>query len=77
MTKLERQALEQALLAALAESIGVIVEVSDPTAVRNALYRVRAKLADPAMTDLQIRVSPFAEGQLVICHRRVELQELL
>jgi hypothetical protein len=58
---------------ALAEPIGIIVRVERPEAARQALYQARTK-AGPGFEGLQIRISPFPEGDLVVCHQIVAVQ---
>lgn len=43
---------------ALATPNGVAVACSEPAPVKQALYRARAKAADPALDRLQVRTSP-------------------
>ena len=52
---------------ALAEPVGLLLQVSDFALARARLYKARAEALDPAMTRLQFRSSPFPEGNLVIC----------
>jgi hypothetical protein len=59
------------LYSALAEPIGLLLSASDRNRARQALYQARVQAADPALAELQIRASPWPEGDLVICHRRV------
>lgn len=64
-----REALLTILQAALDEPIGLLLRTSDPSRARAALYKARADAgADPALSALQIRISPFDDGDLVICH---------
>lgn len=60
------------LYLALAEPIGLLLCCSpgDRERARQALYQARAKAGDVALAGLQIRVSPFGEGDLVVCHQR-------
>ncbi len=59
------------LYQALAEPIGLIIRVSDREQVRQRLYQARTKAGDKALEGLQIRVSAWAEGDLVVCHQKV------
>lgn len=45
---------------ALASQYGVVIAVSDVNAVKQKLYQARAKSGDPALSDIQIRVSPVS-----------------
>jgi hypothetical protein len=47
------------LYRALAAPIGIAVLCSDATRARNSLYVARAKLADPLLDRLQVRVNPL------------------
>jgi len=58
------------LYLALAEPIGLVVRTSDRDRARQQLYQARTKAGDDALKDLQFRVSPFSEGDLVVCHQR-------
>lgn len=58
------RALLSLLSDAAAEPIGLLLVTEDPEALRDALYRVRAK--EPAFSHLQFRMSPFPEGDLAI-----------
>ena len=53
---------------ALAEPYGLVLQTSDTTRARQALYKARAEANDPALAVLQVRISPFDDGDLVICH---------
>ena len=55
------------LYQALAEPIGILLKTSDPLRARQALYRARADAKDEALAVLQIRSSPFPDGDLLIC----------
>lgn len=54
------------LYLALVEPIGLLLRTNDRERARQALYRARQTLGDPALTRLQLRVSPLADGDLVI-----------
>lgn len=56
------------LEAALAEPFGLVLQTSDAGRARQLLYRARAEAHDPGLAILQIRTSPFPDGDLVICH---------
>lgn len=63
--------LQLILQAALAEPIGLVLRTNDRERARQRLYAARVKLADPAFATLQIRISPFTDGDLVICKETV------
>jgi hypothetical protein len=63
--------MQDLLYLAAAEPVGLIIRTSDVAATRSGLYKTRAKLNDPALADLQFRLSPFVDGDIVICKRRV------
>ncbi len=60
------------LYLALAEPIGLILQCGqgERERARQALYQARTKACDAALAGLQIRISPFGEGDLVVCHQR-------
>lgn len=68
-----QQDLSSLLYAALASPIGILLRCSDLERTRQALYQARTKVGDGKLAGLQIRVSPFEEGDLVICHQRILL----
>lgn len=53
---------------ALEEPLGIVIQTSDTTRAKMQLYRCRAVANDPSLAVLQIRTSPFEEGDLIICH---------
>jgi hypothetical protein len=65
---LSREALVVILQTARDEPIGLLLQTSDPAKARAALYKARADSGDTSLSILQIRMSPFADGDLVICH---------
>lgn len=56
------------LEAATVEPIGLVLMTNDTTKARAALYRARAASNNPAYANLQFRVWPYEDGDLVICH---------
>lgn len=56
------------LHAALEEPIGIVIQTNDTVRAKMSLYRCRAAAEDPALAELQIRTSPFSDGDLIICH---------
>lgn len=54
--------------AALSEPIGILIRTNDVTTMKAKLYRVRKKSQILDLMRLQIRTSPFPDGDLVICH---------
>ncbi len=66
--------LQALLYQAMAEPIGLLVEVSDFPRARAAFYRARVEAKDPALAALQFRVSPGLEGgNLIIVKQVVQL----
>ena len=61
------------LYQALGEPIGLLLQCSNPGLARQRLYAARASARDPALGGLQIRMSPFPEGNLVICKGQTPL----
>ena len=75
--KLDYHELLMCWHAALVEPIGIIVCTPDPLELRDDLYEVRREEADPSLAVLEVRMSPFPEGDLVICHPVREPDEAL
>lgn len=68
--------LQALLYEALAQPIGLLVQVSDFARARAALYRARNEAKDPALSALQFRASPELEGgNLIIVKQVVQLGE--
>jgi hypothetical protein len=67
------QALQAILYLALSEPIGLLLTVSDVTRARARLYSARREASDPELDRLQIRVSPLADGELIIVKGQEEL----
>ena len=63
-----REALLVILQTAADEPLGLILRTSDTARARALLYKIRAESGDPRLASLQLRASPFPEGDLVICH---------
>lgn len=62
------------LYAALAEPIGLLLEVSDLDQARQALYRARAEAKDEELNQLQFRASPGLEGgNMIIVKQKIQL----
>lgn len=61
------------LYAALAEPIGLLLATNDPERARAKLYAARKAALDAELDVLQIRMSPFAEGELVIVKSKLAL----
>lgn len=69
--------LKLILAQALAEPIGLLLQVSDFGRARQALYRARAEANEPALAMLQFRASPGLEGgNLIIVRQKIELGAL-
>jgi hypothetical protein len=54
------------LYEALAAPVGIILSASDPVKCRQKLYAARAKVQDPALSCLQIRLVEMDGGNIVI-----------
>lgn len=61
------------LYQALGEPIGLLLSTSDSNRARQKLYQARAAAADPALDVIQIRISPFPEGDLVLVKSTVQV----
>lgn len=59
--------LQLLLEAAGRAHIGLLIRTNNPEALRQRLYAARAASGAPEWAGLQFRISPFPEGQLVIC----------
>lgn len=66
----QHEELVSILDAALAEPFGIIIQTSDTVRAKMSLYRARAAANRPELAYLQIRTSPFPEGDLIICHNQ-------
>lgn len=51
---------------ALGEPHGLLLRASDPQRARQRLYAARARLGDPDLAELEVRIVDLAEGNLVI-----------
>ena len=60
---------------ALSRPIGLLLASPNPGLDRQRLYQARVKSLDPSLAELQIRTSPFPDGDLVVCHQRVTLKD--
>lgn len=56
------------LEAAANEPIGIVIFTNDTNRARAALYRTRMAENNPRYADLQFRIWPYEDGDLVICH---------
>ena len=57
--------------AACSADIGIVVRTDAPLRARQALYKFRQAVADPAYADIHIRVSPNdPEGEIWIMRRQ-------
>jgi hypothetical protein len=54
------------LYQALAEPIGLLLRVSEPQKVMQALHQVKYKAGDPSLMILQIRMLDHPEGNIAI-----------
>ncbi len=65
------------LYQALAEPIGLLLQVSDFSKARQAFYRARAEAQDPALSILQLRASPgLPGGNLIILKQKITVGNL-
>lgn len=62
------------LLQAVQEPIGLLVATNDFERARQKFYAVRREAKMPELEGLQIRVSPFPEGQLLLVNTRIKLE---
>lgn len=59
-------ALQSLLADALSEPLGLVLRTNDPARARQQLYSARAQSSDPSFAQLQIRIWPGPDGDLVI-----------
>jgi len=69
----QTQQMQLLLYEALAEPIGLLLTSNDPPRALQRLQAARREARDPELAQLIIRVSPIAEGEIVITKVRVEL----
>ncbi len=62
--------LELLCLRAASEPIGLLLRASDPGRARNALYAAAKRRG----LKLQIRMSPFSDGDLLLLNDRIEVR---
>lgn len=62
------------LYMALAEPIGLVIATSSVERARQKLYTARRASLDPELDDLQIRISPFTDGDLVIVRQHTAVR---
>ena len=62
------------LYQALSEPIGLLLQCSDAGLARQRLYAARSAAGDPELAQLQFRMSPLPDGNLVIVKETVEVQ---
>lgn len=67
-SKSDHERLVAVLEAARCEPIGLVLVTNDSTRARAALYRARTVENNPAYNDLQFRMWPYEDGDLIICH---------
>lgn len=60
------ESVAELLYQAMAEPIGLLVQTSDPERLRQRLYQARAA-GGTEFSCLQFRISPFPDGNIVIC----------
>jgi hypothetical protein len=49
------------------EPVGLLLRTNDVARAKAQLYRARADAGIPALAQMQIRTSPFPDGDLVLC----------
>lgn len=59
--------LGELLYRALGEPVGLLLRTSDRERLRQRLYQARARIADSELARVQIRISPFPDGDIVLC----------
>ncbi len=64
----------EALYRALHEQFGVaiVLECGNLVGVQNAIYNAMKDAGDPALSQLSICMSPFADNEIWIVHRKPE-----
>lgn len=72
---MDRQQLTSILYDARGASIGLVLRTSDSHRLKHQLYAMRKELADPSLAELQIRTSPFPEGDLIIVNSTIDLRK--
>ena len=76
MSKQDQNEYLSLLYEALGEPIGLLVRTSDRERARQKLYAARREADDEALSVLQIRISPFADGEqndLIIVKSKVSI----
>lgn len=69
------QELEALLYQALAEPIGLVCQAEPSFELgRQRLYAARKRIADPDLDGLQLRASPFPEGNLLIIRETIKIE---
>lgn len=63
--------LADLLYQAAAQPIGLLIRTSSPERAQQRLSQVKYQLKDPSLQGLQIRLSPWPEGDLAIVQRKV------
>jgi hypothetical protein len=62
------------LLEAVQEPIGILVATNDFERARQKFYAVRREAKIEALDQLQIRMSPFSGGELIIVNSKIKLE---
>ena len=65
--------IKEILYLALAEPVGLLLQVGDFHRDRAKLYSTRAQIGDPSLSGLQFRAVNFEDGNLAIVNQRVQL----
>lgn len=70
---ISRDEIAAILYQAARTAIGLVLVCSDREQARQKLYAIRRELCDPALAELQIRVSPTGDGDLVLLRRNIQV----
>lgn len=62
------------LLQAVQEPIGLLIATNDFERARQKFYAVRREANMPELDGLQIRMSPFSGGELILVNSRIKLE---
>lgn len=73
---MNKTSIAELLYEALGQPIGLLCQSSEPERARQAMYRVRKVLGDPALDGLQFRASPLPDGNLLILKSQIQKDAL-
>jgi len=62
------------LLEAVQEPIGLLISTNDFERARQKFYAVRREAKMPELDGLQIRMSPFSGGELILVNSKIKLE---